>query len=480
MILSVTTILVVTIGMATAINIRFQRMNMEEALKDNVLVISNTVEKSLVSAMLQGKSDEVQKILEAVGSYHNIKEVRIFNPQGVIRKASQASTIGSQVDATTHELFMQGTFRKPIKRTENGVFSVVFPLENKKQCTRCHGNHAKLNGGLAVDISMDQAEAKLKELTRTMIIWAIGMTVVLAVSLSLFLTHFVTNPIHKLIKKMELAEQGLEVRADVTSTDDIGRLGSAFNSLLSKLELAKRKVEKYHYEQMRKAERLASIGELAAGIAHEIKNPLAGIAGVIKVLKKDIPPGDHRAEVMQEVTVQVDRMDKAVKNLLSFARPAEPKMTSVDLNDLIGKLLDFLSPQLASHSIVSERRFASDIPQLSLDPDLVRQAFLNIALNAIQAMPEGGRFLVETNIEKKGAGRTGSIQVSFTDSGRGIPEDQLNKIFNPFFTTRRQGTGLGLSITRKIIEQHDGKITAESPAGAGARFVITFPYQTPA
>jgi signal transduction histidine kinase len=126
---------------------------------------------------------------------------------------------------------------------------------------------------------------------------------------------------------MEQAESGLEARADVKSTDDIGRLGAAFNSLLTKLDRARRRVERYHYEQMKRADRLASIGEMAAGIAHEIKNPLAGIAGVIQVLKKDMLVGDQKRAVLEEVLSQVERMDKAVRNLLSFARPPEPKMT---------------------------------------------------------------------------------------------------------------------------------------------------------
>ncbi len=474
-ILSISGILAVIIGVGTWINIGYQRGQMESALQDNVLIISNTIEKSLANAMLDGRSKEVQQILEAVGTYHNIREVRIFSPNGVILKSSKRWQIGRKVDSATQKWFLEGKFKKPIKRRSDGVFSVLFPIENAEPCYRCHGAMARLNGILAVDVSMAATQEKVGELSKTMILWALGITAILAIFLSLFLSHFVTNPIQDLMATIERAEQGLEARVPVKSSDDIGRLGEAFNALLSKLERARRRVEHYHYEQMKRADRLASIGEMAAGIAHEIKNPLAGIAGVIQVLKKDLSQGDTKRAVLDEVLSQVERMDKAVRNLLSFARPPEPKMQMADVNELIGKLLDFLAPQFAKCGITAERRLAAGLPWVFLDPDLMQQAMLNIALNAIKAMPEGGRFAIETQGRQDGEGRGGSISIVLSDTGQGIAPENLGRIFNPFFTTRQQGTGLGLSITQRIVEQHRGDISVQSTRGQGTVFTITLP-----
>jgi signal transduction histidine kinase len=474
-ILAVSAILAVIIGTGTWINIGYQRSQMEAALEDNVLIIASTIEKSLDNAMLGGKSKEVQHILEAVGTYHNIQELKIFSPNGVILKASKRGLIGRKVDATTQKWYLEGKFERPIKRRDEGVFSVLFPIENAERCIRCHGSKAKLNGILSVDVSMAQTQKKVGELSKTLILWAFGITATLALSLGLFLTRFVTDPIRDLIATMERAERGLEARVQVKSTDDIGRLGEAFNSLLSKLERARRRVERYHYEQMKRADRLASIGEMAAGIAHEIKNPLAGIAGVIQVLKKDLPPGEPKRAVLDEVLSQVERMDKAVRNLLSFSRPPEPKMTLVDVNELIAKLFDFLSPQFAKHGIAAERKLSAGLPWLVLDPDLLQQALLNIAMNAIRAMPEGGSFTVETRMEPQGEG-PGVIKIIFSDTGEGISSENLDKIFSPFFTTRQQGTGLGLAITRRIVEQHNGEISVMSRPGRGTSFTISIPF----
>ncbi len=475
-IISVCAILAVIIGIGTWINIGYQRGQMESALEDNVLIIANTIEKSLANAMLDGKSKEVQHILEAVGTYHNIQDLRIFSPNGVVLKASKRWQVGRKVDAATEKWFLEGNFKHPIKRRDEGIFTVLFPIENAEQCMRCHGTKAKLNGVLSVNVSMAETQEKVGELSKTMILWALGITATLAVFLSLFLSHFVSNPIQQLIATMEQAERGLEARAQITTSDDIGRLGEAFNSLLSKLERARRRVERYHYEQMKRADRLASIGEMAAGIAHEIKNPLAGIAGVIQVLKKDIPAEDPKRAVLEEVLSQVERMDKAVRNLLSFARPPEPRMTLVDLNELIGRLLEFLSPQFAKSGIKAERNLAAGLPWLVLDPDLMQQALLNIALNAVKAMPGGGTFTVETQKEMPGDGVAGSVKIILSDSGEGISPENLNRIFSPFFTTRQQGTGLGLSITQRIVEQHKGDISVQSTVGKGAVFTINLPF----
>jgi two-component system NtrC family sensor kinase len=478
-ILAVCAILAVIIGAGTWINIGYQRAEMESALEDNVLIIANTIEKSLANAMLAGKSKEVQGILEAVGTYHNIRDLKIFSTNGVILKSSQRWQIGRPVDPAMQRWFREGLFKQPIKRRDEGIFSVLFPIRNADPCKRCHGALAELNGILAVNVSMEATQEKVGELSKTMILWALGVTAILAIFLSLFLTRYVTSPIQDLITTMERAERGLEARVQVRSDDDIGRLGETFNALLSKLERARRRVERYHYEQMKRADRLASIGEMAAGIAHEIKNPLAGIAGVIQVLKKDLPSQDAKRAVLEEVLSQVDRMDKAVRNLLSFARPPEPRMTLVDMNALTGKLLDFLAPQFAKQSIAVKRQFAAGLPWLVVDPDLLQQALLNIALNAIKAMPDGGDFTVETHAEPPTPEHAGRVRIVLADTGQGIPAENLGRIFSPFFTTRQQGTGLGLSITQRIVEQHGGEISVRSAPDAGAVFTISLPTPTP-
>jgi two-component system NtrC family sensor kinase len=294
---------------------------------------------------------------------------------------------------------------------------------------------------------------------------------------------------------MARAEEGLDVRAKVASEDELGRLAHSFNSMIIKLNKAKKKVEKLHYEQMKKADRLATVGEMAAGIAHEIKNPLTGIAGVVQILGRDLGPDDPRQKVIKEVLEQIDRLDKAVKNLLSFARPPVPNLAVVDINGLLEKISAFLSPQFSKNKVKVHKEYLPDLPEISGDQELLQQVFLNVILNGIQSMPGGGELTISTATEsvpdyvlhrvgapdekddtpaRPGEGRE-AVLVRISDTGKGITPENLAKIFNPFFTTRQQGTGLGLSITQKIIEQHGGGITVDSAPGAGTTFTIYMP-----
>jgi len=482
-ILSVSAILAVIIGTGTWINIGYQRAQMESALEDNVLIISNTIEKSLANAMLDGKSKEVQHILEAVGTYHNIRELRIFSPNGVILKSSKRSLIGRKIDAATQKLFLAGEFNRPIKRREAGVFSVLFPIANTEQCVRCHGTQAALNGILAVDVSMVQTQEKVGELSKTMILWAFGITATLALSLGLFLTRFVTDPIQELITTMERAERGLEARVQVKSSDDIGLLGEAFNSLLSKLERARRRVERYHYEQMKRADRLASIGEMAAGIAHEIKNPLVGIRGAAQLMKADrtLAAGTNLTEYLDVILKEADRLNGVLEGILDFTRLKPLSSGRFNIHAVLDRALLLQEENARQKGVVLAREYDPSLPEVTGNQDQLLQVFLNLVKNAIEAMPSGGKLTAVTRMSDlftsvQADGRKHRLMVAkITDTGCGIKQEHLQEIFAPFFTTKDKGVGLGLALSYQIVQEHLGTVRVESAEGAGTTFSVYLP-----
>ncbi len=204
-------------------------------------------------------------------------------------------------------------------------------------------------------------------------------------------------------------------------------------------------------EQLRRADRLSALGELSAGMAHEIRNPLGSIRGTAEILRDGMAAGDPRSEFAAILIQEVDRLNRVVQDFLEFARPAESGRSAVDLNALLQELI-VLTRQPARSGGVKVEFTAGEIPLVKADREQLRQAFLNLILNAFQAMPAGGVLNLATNRSDD------RVRLRFRDSGVGIPADHLERIFNPFFTTRSEGTGLGLAIVHRIIQGHGGRI----------------------
>lgn len=238
--------------------------------------------------------------------------------------------------------------------------------------------------------------------------------------------------------------------------------------VLSEQARKRREALEQQQEQLIRSDRLATVGELAAGLAHELRNPLAGIAGALHVLGNQLPPDDTSRSLLADVQSQITRMNKTLTDLLQHARPAEPQRIAIDLNALLEQSLRFLP----RGSIEIVRQLDDSLPPLHVDPNLLHQAFLNILVNARQAMPHGGRLTLGTRVDRAN-GR--AVEVLISDTGVGIAREHLDRIFQPFFTTKSQGTGLGLAIAARVIEQHGGRITVQSAEGRGTTFTIALP-----
>jgi signal transduction histidine kinase len=294
--------------------------------------------------------------------------------------------------------------------------------------------------------------------------------------LGFFFLKSVNRPIKKLTETMGKVEKGdLEAKVRLDGRDEMGRLAESLNTMIDKLRIANKEVEQYHLGLVQRADRMATIGELASGIAHEIRNPLAGIQGAIQILSEGFPKEDGRRQVTDEIQKQIFKLERLVKDLLNYAKPVPANYVPTDMNELVDKVLSFFVTQRGqSEDFKVQRRFSTPLPKTMVDPSSMEQAFLNIILNAQKAMPDGGTFAVST-LPLRSDGEGESVQIVFEDTGTGISKENLPKIFNPFFSTRSDGTGLGLSITKNIIEQHGGKIEVESQVNRGTRFIITLP-----
>lgn len=223
--------------------------------------------------------------------------------------------------------------------------------------------------------------------------------------------------------------------------------------------------------QLELAERLAALGEMVAGVSHEIRNPLGIISSTAELLRKRLENNESNTKLAKIIEEEVNRLNQTVTEFLDFARPREPNLRACDVEKILERGLEFLQPEIERYNIALIRNYSPNGHPLTVDPDLLYRAFLNIFINAIQAMPQGGQLTITTAAGPQGKG----MKIEFQDTGEGISAENTKKIFNPFFTTKDQGSGLGLSIVKGIIESHQGQINIDSNFGRGAKVSIVLP-----
>ena len=301
-----------------------------------------------------------------------------------------------------------------------------------------------------------------------------GAVIICGVSIGV-LAYLIQRPMVELQEKVALISEGnLDVAVSFAErNDEIGDLGRNFNQMMQQLRESRKEIETMHRTQMSRAEHLATLGELATGLAHEIRNPLAGIAGVIEIIGRDLPATSPAREMVKDVRMEINQINRILTDLLETARPHPPMMMRSNLNTTVEHAVMLARQQVLSQPIKIELQQAPDLAEVEHDSDQIHQVLLNLLLNAVQAMEGAGTVRVEISSR----GDCASVMVS--DTGRGIPEQNLSQIFRPFYTTRGNGTGLGLSLARRIVEEHRGRINVTSVVGKGSNFEVLLPFSAP-
>jgi signal transduction histidine kinase len=295
--------------------------------------------------------------------------------------------------------------------------------------------------------------------------------IAICAALLMVLTYTIQRPM------IELQEQIAEVgdgnlRASVSFArrdDEIGDLGRNFNRMVAQLRESREEIERLHRTQMSRAEHLATLGELATGLAHEIRNPLAGIAGVVEIIGRDLPSTSPARAVVKDVRLEIAQINHILTDLLQTARPHPPEIRKSDLNTTVEHAVMLARQQALSKPIEIILQKNPELSEIEHDSDQIHQVLLNLLLNSIQAIDGAGKVTVD--LEARG----GSAAIVVSDTGRGIAQEHLPNIFRPFFTTKGNGTGLGLSLARRIVEEHLGRIEVTSTPGKGSRFTVLLP-----
>ncbi len=321
-------------------------------------------------------------------------------------------------------------------------------------------------------------EQKFVDMRRRAILIFLGITLVgmiIALTVSSLLASGILKPLeHLVLASRQLAKGNLECRVKLKSRDEMGELGETFNLMASSLKDRDERLKEHTERQIMKLERLATLGQLAGGVAHEINNPLGTISIYAQMALDELgKDNDSCKEDLKVVMKQTNRAGKIVKDLLEFARQFQPEMRTVNVNDVLGKAIRMTTHPAQLKDVRVITQLTQGLPSINGDSDKLQQVFVNIIVNALQAMTKGGELTVSTRLTEDNE----FIEIEISDTGCGIPEEHLGKLFDPFFSTKEigKGTGLGLSVSLGIVQKHNGSINVRSKVGQGSTFIVRLP-----
>lgn len=302
---------------------------------------------------------------------------------------------------------------------------------------------------------------------------AAGGAFVICAAVLVVFSFTVRRPMLELQEKIARVRLGdMDVRVNFAQrNDEIGDLGRDFNDMVQQLKSSQEEIQRLHQNQMSRAEHFATLGELAAGLAHEIRNPLAGIAGVLEIVGRDLPENNAARAVIADAKQEAVQINRILTDLLETARPRPPQFRPADLVATAEHAVVFARQQAVTKRIHIELEAKRELPAIEHDPNQINQVLLNLLLNAVQSMDKPGAIQVSLDVDEAAE----SALITVTDEGKGIPPEHIGNIFRPFFTTKGHGTGLGLSLARRTVEAHGGKIEVTSQVGKGTCFVISLP-----
>ena len=314
----------------------------------------------------------------------------------------------------------------------------------------------------------------MKNKTLWTFLWITFAGIIVSFAISYLLGNSIIKPIRSLVSASnDLAQGDLSHRVECKTKDEIGELAHTFNLMADSIEERDEQLKNYTKKKIMESERLAMIGQLAAGVAHEINNPLGSILIYSNLLLEDMKEENHSKENLSKIVEQTTRCKEIVKGLLDFARQNEPEMKKTDINNTINEVLSLVKNQSMFQNVRIIKKFDTTLPEINLDKAKIQQVFINILLNAVESMEDQGDLIIETcySLEKK------FVELKFTDTGCGISEENIKRLFEPFFSAKKRGfgTGLGLSISYGIIKKHKGNINVKSEVGKGTTFIISLP-----
>jgi two-component system NtrC family sensor kinase len=500
-----------TISLFAFLSIRSQREHSIGEVIRGAALFSSTIATSTRDLMLEDQRHDAYRIMESIGRLDGIEKVRVLNKEGRIMFSTDAKDIGTSVDKDAEACTACHVAGQPVvapstsarsrmfRSNGHRVLGMVTPIYNEPACATAachvHPKEKHVLGVVDIGISLKEIDASLRTQALRLAFGALGAVIILAALLSAVLRRIVFRPVAELVMATQRVGHGdLSATLAVRSLDELGILATSFNEMNASVAKARRDLEdltndlerqvedrtaalKSAQDIVARSEKLASLGQLSASIAHEINNPLAGILTFAKLMTRMLesgPPDDAtRAACLRNLALiqrETERCTVIVRNLLDFARVRPLELRLFDPVRALDEALSLAAHKMQMQNVTLVRKIG-DPCVVNADFGQCRQAFMNILLNACDAMPSGGTLTLTSHVFSGSR----EVDIGVADTGAGIPPEILSRIFDPFFTTKEMGTGLGLSVVYGIVEKHGGTMRVTSVAGQGTTMTIRLP-----
>jgi two-component system, NtrC family, sensor kinase len=510
-------LLMLSFGILTYVNIYFFTDLYREDIVSNAVQVSSLIKRATYNSMLNNRREDITKTILSIGNEQIFEGIRIYNKTGEIAFSDRLEERGQVADKNAEQCYVchaeepaKGVVptkdRTRILTSPQGyrVLGLINPIENEPACynAACHAHSPKekLLGILDVKLSLEKGDKSIIETRNKMIFFSAVLILLTALVKGGFIRKMIHNPIQKLNSAtQEVANLNLDHKVDIDSHDELGNLAYSFNKMTYHLKEAneaiqdwstqlenrvKEKTRELEKTQSRLivAEKMAAMGELSAMVAHEINNPLSGILSYAKLSSRFLNQGNIDSEILESVrknltfiSNETKRCGNIVKNLLLFARRTSGDFREEHLNKIIEDSIQVIdhSVKMKELSLVTELDEENDLIQC--DAGGIQQILVAMIINSIEATSRGGKITIKTEYLND----KDQLRIMVTDDGKGIPEEALPHIFEPFFSTKVKSTGLGLSVVYGVVEQHAGSIDVASKLNQGTTFTITLPRVSP-
>ncbi|HBB18290.1 MAG TPA: hypothetical protein DCZ97_15290 [Syntrophus sp. (in: bacteria)] len=488
-------LLVLAFGIVIYVNIYFLTSLFREDAFSNAIQVSNIIKRAAYHSMLENRRDDLTNTIQSIGKEGIFEGIRIYNKVGGISFSDRPEELGQFADKKAEQCYVchaeepaKGVVptkdRTRILISPKGyrILGLINPIENGPECfnASCHAHSPKekLLGILDVKISLEEGDIKIIGTRNKMILYSAIMILLTTLVKGYFIRKMIHNPIKKLNNATkEVANLNLDHKVDIHSRDELGNLAYSFNKMTSQVKEKTRELEKTQ-SQLISAERMASMGELSAMVAHEINNPLSGILSYAKVSSKLLSRRNIDAEVLESIkhnltfiSDETKRCGNIVKSLLVFARKTSGDFKEEHLDIIIDNSIKVIDHSVEMKELVLVKELDQENDMIQCDAGGIQQVLVALIVNAIEATPRGGKITIKTDFQSE----KDRIRIMVTDTGKGIPDDVLPHIFEPLFSTKAKNTGLGLSLVYGIVEQHTGVIDVKSKVGEGTTFTIILP-----